>query len=535
MIEYAAWPNPIHDERPNSTLWSRANLSEAIPGVATPLTWTFWAEGTAYANRETWGRLGLLSREEALIPQGVVPADDFMSVFWGRPVVNVDWVRALFGRMPGADPDKVELQFLGSVREGVPSETSKRRWPAIAWRAPRELTRLEAKAQAARAETDWWWRAQTVPGRFGTADSAGRGIADALDRFQRIQVVHGLCLLVGQLAYDQTARLCASAERDDLVFDLTASVGGTEESAMVDDLWEVERGERTLEAFVADHGYHGPDEGALHSYSWRDDPSPLEELIGRYRAQGTPREANASRRRAQACHELLGRLSPLRRQVARGVLRMAETAIPRREVTKAANLQALDGARCAARALGALLYADGRLEDPEDVFYLTLAEATGPADLLPLAEIPVRKATRKEYLDIEIPTGFVGRPEPVAREPVALPTSSELMGVGAGAGHAEGRARVVGGVDELHTLEPGDILVCGATDPAWVPFFEIAAGAVVEIGGPMSHAAIVAREMGLPCVVGLDGATARIRDGDHVVVDGASGAVTVRPSQETGS
>lgn len=75
-------------------------------------------------------------------------------------------------------------------------------------------------------------------------------------------------------------------------------------------------------------------------------------------------------------------------------------------------------------------------------------------------------------------------------------------------------------------LGPGEILVCPFTDPSWTPLFSLAAGVVAEAGGPLSHAAIVAREYGIPAVLGVGDATVQIRDGDLIVVDGSAGAVT---------
>jgi pyruvate,water dikinase len=92
---------------------------------------------------------------------------------------------------------------------------------------------------------------------------------------------------------------------------------------------------------------------------------------------------------------------------------------------------------------------------------------------------------------------------------------------------AEGIARVVRSVEEISRLKPGDILVCQVTNPTWAPIFQKIAAAVSDIGGSMSHAAIVAREYGLPAVVGTGSATSRIKDGQRIRVDGGRGVVTI--------
>jgi pyruvate,water dikinase len=102
-----------------------------------------------------------------------------------------------------------------------------------------------------------------------------------------------------------------------------------------------------------------------------------------------------------------------------------------------------------------------------------------------------------------------------------------LNGAAASAGTVEGVARVVRSVDEIGQVRDGEVLVCGSTSPAWAPIFTKIAATVTDVGGVMSHAAIVAREYGLPAVVGTGRATADIRTGQRVRVDGAAGVVTI--------
>ena len=102
-----------------------------------------------------------------------------------------------------------------------------------------------------------------------------------------------------------------------------------------------------------------------------------------------------------------------------------------------------------------------------------------------------------------------------------------MRGSAASPGMAEGTARVVRGADDFRRVRPGDVLVAATTTPAWTPVFPSLGALVTETGGILSHAAIVAREYGLPAVVGADGATRLIRDGARVRVDGSAGTVHV--------
>jgi len=102
-----------------------------------------------------------------------------------------------------------------------------------------------------------------------------------------------------------------------------------------------------------------------------------------------------------------------------------------------------------------------------------------------------------------------------------------LAGLSGCPGQAEGIARVVLDSSDPFALEPGDILVAPITDPSWTPLFVPAAGVVVDVGAPLSHAIIVSRELGIPCVISATGATRRIPDGARIRVDGSTGVVTI--------
>ena len=105
-----------------------------------------------------------------------------------------------------------------------------------------------------------------------------------------------------------------------------------------------------------------------------------------------------------------------------------------------------------------------------------------------------------------------------------------VWGIGVSPGIAEGTVRVVRDADsdQADDFEPGDILVCRITDPSWAPLLSVAAAVVIDIGGSLSHGAIVARELGIPCVINTVDGSRRLRTGDRVTVDGSAGSVQVR-------
>jgi pyruvate,water dikinase len=190
-----------------------------------------------------------------------------------------------------------------------------------------------------------------------------------------------------------------------------------------------------------------------------------------------------------------------------------------------AFLQSLDVGRAAARRIGALLAADGVLADPEDVFLLTLNELTGALPADPRGLVQERRALRERYQGLELASPcWTGTPE--ARPVVAAERVDSLTGVAASPGLVEGRARVVTDPAEAD-MEPGEILVAHTTDPGWASLMFLATSLVVDIGGLLSHAAVVARELGIPCVMNTGVGTQVLTTGDVCRVDGNAGTVEV--------
>ncbi len=138
-----------------------------------------------------------------------------------------------------------------------------------------------------------------------------------------------------------------------------------------------------------------------------------------------------------------------------------------------------------------------------------------------------RRARHAEYERVEIPLTWIGNPTPSPRDADVADDPTVLTALGVNPGVVEGRVRVVHDPVSDDPIEPGEILVCHTTDPSWVGWFIVAAALVIDVGGPMSHGAIVARELGVPCVINTRTGTTALRTGDRVRVDGAAGTVTL--------
>ena len=312
--------------------------------------------------------------------------------------------------------------------------------------------------------------------------------------------------------------------RPDLALRVTSG-GDVEEGGMLGAVRDLAHGKLSLEAFLADYGFYGPNPGEVSVPSWRVDPGPIEDMATGYKSGGTdPRDRlrRQAEDQAEAEAELLGLLTGRKRRSASIAIRLARKWVPYREVAKAAFLKAIDGARAAAKVLGDDLTRRGVLEDPSHICYFTVDEIVAGLGADAAATVEERRANEARYRTMQLPANWRGDPEPVVDEDEE-PSSDGIGGIPASGGVTEGRARVV--LDPGHCHEPIDvdeILVTRTTDPSWAAMFMSAAGLVVDIGTPLSHAAIIARELGIPCVIGTKNGTKVIPDGATIRVDGSA-------------
>ena len=290
-----------------------------------------------------------------------------------------------------------------------------------------------------------------------------------------------------------------------------------------------------FDRFLAAHGTRGPDEWELGSLTWGLAPEIALEAIDRLRHSPDDRDpkragARLAADREAATIEALHSVPRPRRPMLRRLITTAAIYAGAREATKATFVRTLDPAR---RALHEL--ARRHHIDRTDFFLLTIDELPGflnePANFD--ATIAERRANRN-YLQERIPPfWFEGAIAPPDTWPLRAdrfrpdPSGRVIDGLGVCPGKATGAARVIVDPAKPGRLKPGDILVAPITDPAWTPLFLAVAGVVVDVGAHQSHAAIIARELGIPAVVSANGASMTIPDGALITVDGTMGTVTV--------
>ncbi|MCA2220194.1 PEP/pyruvate-binding domain-containing protein [Nonomuraea aurantiaca] len=305
------------------------------------------------------------------------------------------------------------------------------------------------------------------------------------------------------------------------------------------------KAQQGITAFLDKYGHRGIAEIDLGVARWSEDPTHILGVLANYlRMEGGAdlapdalfargaAEAEAAVARIVATARRKG---ALRGAVARFGLRRTRMFAGVREMPKYYLVKTLAAIRRSLRVVGEHLVTTGVLDAADDVFYLRIEEARSALDGGDLRELVIerRAAYERESRRRHVPRIILS--DGTEPEALAAPAAAgALIGSAASAGTVTGRARVVLDPVGAH-LEPGEILVCPSTDPGWTPLFLTAGGLVMEMGGAMSHGAVVAREYGIPAVAGVPDATHRIVTGQEITVNGAAGTVTITEADEPDS
>lgn len=278
--------------------------------------------------------------------------------------------------------------------------------------------------------------------------------------------------------------------------------------------------------FIKKHGHRAVKEFDVYTNPWALDPSSLVKSLKV--AAKAPQAVNKKQLPTWNASSCAYKFSTFQKIILKLVVPKARSAVAARETGKSALVRVIHQLRLMCRKLALRMVQEGRLPSPDLLFFLSYEEL----GILIRTRAPelVLKAQRRQKIYEQVdkdkyPTILIGVPRPIEKFRKRVEGDFEIKGNPMSQGVAEGRARVVPTFEEAHLIEKGDILITTATDTGWTPYFPLLAGVVTEIGGPLSHGAVVAREYGLPCVVGIEGVTTMLASGDYVQLDGNTGVL----------
>lgn len=576
---------PDPDDSP--CVWDNSNIVESYGGVTTPLTFSFARKAYEHVYREFCAILGVpkagLARGEEVFPK-------MLGLVRGRVYYNLlSWYRVL-ALLPGFTLNRSFMEQMMGVKEPLPeelverviAETSVSPWQdriAVARGIigiVRQAFALPGMKREFLARLDDALRLDQPLARMSAEELARhyRGLEEKLLRRWDAPLVNDFFAMI---AYGVLRSWCKSWAGDET---------GTAQNALLVDQGGIISAEpaiaiRAMGDLLRDAGYpvDGPDarsprhalvtvpgfreawenyldrfgdrcleELKLESPTLRDDATLLWNAVIA-RAANPPAakaiDGTASKNHAApaAIDELAARVgNPVKRMLFRWMAGLAARRVRDRENLRFERTRLFGRVRSIFRELGCRLAADQRLESPEDIFYLEAEEALGLLDGTTSSQdaAAIARARRDEFERYRAqpapPDRFTTR-GPLHRNTKAMaaasvltdeliPSNDRMTGTGASPGVLRGRVRVVTD-PRAANLQQGEILVARQTDPGWVMLFPIASGLLVEKGSLLSHSAIVSRELGLPCIVGLTGICSWLNDGDEVAMDGASGTVNL--------
>ena len=554
-------------------VYTRANASDVLPGPVSPLGATLsWIPGLMEGWRDGNIRQGAFSVEEVAGDPNPVCA-----IFNGYFYVNASVVR-VYGERAGAGAAAIDAAFFGNRPDTPPyvphpddqSEAAAERigstmaWVMSATEWP-EMEESKRRADAARAE-----RPDLAAASDAELVARAREMTQLEREFFSDHVLSSSNTavgptIVGQIAPAQMLRLLGSAgdvdsalpsyelwhlsrevrESPELTAAFEAGVAGLLERLRAEDDDDASALLDHLDRFLEDYGARGPNEWDAYSDVWESQPELVLALVDRMRLAGdeqspVARHDAVAADRVAATAEVLAGLGD--DEATTGLLLAGQASALRfmgwRERTKTNCVKAVHEQRMALRELGRRAAERGALDHPKQVFML-LADELDDFVADPAAfrdRCREREAAWRLLWDREPPyfieadkgvpplSSLLGKGD----EAVTVAASGDVLTGGPGcAGVVQGTARVILDASDPTALEPGDILIAPNTDPAWTPLFVPAGGVVVDVGALNSHAVIVSRELGIPCVVSVVDATKRIPDGALIEIDGGAGTVKI--------
>ena len=555
-------------------VYTRGNVGEVYPQPVFPLTASMVRAIAGDPARAFLLSTGMVTRREC-----DEDADVFMGVFAGYAYLNLSITRVIAIRTPGMSMMDADAPFLGSEDRAPPHSRSWRDTNLLAtFRGVRHawgiLSTNFLPGLDDAIEEIATWRAGLKPVEASSDEELIDAVTEMLPMVGRIFALH-LAITGGTgIGLDVLRR--TTRNRRGPAIDLMALLGGLGEvasAAPAAALWELGRLARAdvavvglfeegltglddrlradvrttkfveaFDAFLDQHGARGPNEWEMGCDVWGTDPDLALALVDRMRLASEDHDPSV--RGARRTIEREEAVVVARRSVRPGFrwlfdrgLRCAVSRIRGRERCKTLLVEAIHEGRLRLQELGQRLAGRHFGVADDDLFYVTLEEIesylAGPSGYA--QAVAERRAIRDRLTELEPPFCFEGRIPPVDEwapasgrtRPAPQEVGSLLTGTPGSSGVARGRARVVLDPAYPGDLGPGDVLVAPITDPSWTPLFVPVEAVVVDTGGQMSHAVIVSRELGLPCVVSVTGATATIADGTLLEVDGTAGTVRI--------
>ena len=558
--------------------WTRANVGEVLPEPPSPLGWDLvWEDGVlpgwydCAVDRLGYGDAGL----STIRPE-------VSGMFGGYAYLCATGIRLFGVRTPGMTAQDIDMAYFGDHPDVPPYEhqdwhDSEEGSEVLAgWLAWVMGTMAQDELEADRLES--------VAARAGRPDLQAISDAELLERarsfrslIRRMFNQHINQSGAASVGPGVIGAVCTAIGQPTTAMKLFAGLGGVDSAAPSYAMWELSRSVRAsshlsaafdqgvdglterlradtndeaaalvaeLDTFLAEFGSRGPNEWDIHAHTWETKPDLVLAAVDRMRLaedDRSPSIENASREaeREQLSAAIVEALAadPETQGQFQAALASAKTFLPGRERSKTTIIKVIHEVRMAVWEIGHRAVARGEIGEARDICMLFVDELTdlvGGQQSGVTEMVDQRQAHHSWLQTLEPPFIINGEVPPNTEWPKRADATVEkgcpgdvLVGNPGCPGVYRGKARVILDPADPAGLNPGDILVAPMTDPAWTPLFVTAGAVVVNVGAALSHAIIVSRELGIPCVVSATDATGKITDGAEIEVNGDTGVVTL--------
>ena len=535
--------------------WTLGNIGEMMPGVVTPLTYsvsfhavdygmTVWAEAAGAYKLKNYKEFRYIQMFYNRLFINMTNMMDYPRNVWMNKAENVQF--ALIGKVIDIPDIKFESNFpvrvMHFIKQMISLSWTKKNVKRLLYLANNFKVVLtgdidkdyKALDDAREVLKEAFGHHIIASSQSGTLYSALMGILTANNRLPDAHDHHIATLLLTDIPDIESADAVKSLERFASLIQSEKRFAGIFTSATSEEALRLLTHDsppevnRTYKAFLERHGHRCVREAELHEIPWEENPLQLVQMLQtRVRSGARVHTHETVSKKSQ---EILSSLKPLQRLIINSILSSARLAVSRREITKSASIKVLHKLRVAWQKYAELLVQEGLLNDTDQVYYLTHEEIGKMIiDYSPSWRAKANK--RREQLPLTSSLQFNevcrGTPEPLETEEKIIILDGQLKGIPVSSGEIQAKVRIVNTLDEAALLQPGEIMVASFTDIGWTPYFSIVSGLITEIGSPLSHGAVVAREYGIPAVVGAKGAKKFLKDGDTVRLDGNKGIVEI--------
>lgn len=294
------------------------------------------------------------------------------------------------------------------------------------------------------------------------------------------------------------------------------------------------------------HGHRCVCEAELRVKDWAEDPTSLIKTLqtgckgyliqisNNNNSSSSSSNIHANKIKSEDIYKSKKHLNFITLPILKFLVNFTRKRVHLREYGKSLQIKLTSIYKRAFRLLAEKLVNEGKIPDDDVIYFLTFEELgiiCKNEDLKKCSQLKLRAIQRRRLLPQQQELKFKeltkGKPEPIELNFDESKVGDTINGTPVGAGMAIGIAKVCHSLDEANELKQGEILICAQTDVAWTPYFSIASGLITELGGLLSHGAVVSREYGLPCIVGVEGACSKIKNGQKVKLDANKGIVQI--------